>query len=276
VGQQPEAQMVAFVVAAASPTCVVAGSQQLLAARCGPPPSPWRPHRGRRRHGLAACAPPPLAGASPDDALVPRVEADAKAAAGKPARPAVNNENSQAAQRRFQPVSWAVVEQLTDILVEHLRGQGFNTVLAVTRGGMVPATLLAQALELRNVLTATVIFYTDSGDQFFGMTEPRFLSFPSADALAGRNVLIVDDVWDSGRTASAVKKKVLLASPEAVSVAVLHYKPTQSVVRDSEPDHYAAVADDWLVYPWERVSPHHADLFGEQEIRKSSTIRRKT
>lgn len=131
----------------------------------------------------------------------------------------------------------------------------FDVVLAITRGGLIPATLLCEALCLRNILSATVIFYTDSGEQFFGMTEPRFLSFPSPDALQGRCVLIVDDVWDSGRTASAVRNRVLRADAKLVKTAVLHYKPHQNQVADMEPAFFAATTKNWVLYPWERVSP---------------------
>lgn len=131
----------------------------------------------------------------------------------------------------------------------------FDVVLGVTRGGMVPATLICEALRLRNMLSATVIFYTDAGDQFYGMTEPRFLSFPSAGALEGRRVLVVDDVWDSGRTATAVKRRVERAEPELVKVAVLHFKPSMNLFRGLEPDFYCAVTENWVVYPWEKASP---------------------
>jgi uncharacterized protein len=157
-------------------------------------------------------------------------------------------------------VSWADVEHMCSGLAERLRAsdEKYDVVLAVTRGGLVPATLVAQALEMRTVLSATVIFYTDGGDQFYGMAEPRFLSFPAADALAGRSVLVVDDVWDSGRTATAVRLRVQRAEPKSVTIAVIHYKPDQTVIADSTPDFYAEDTDNWIVYPWEMLSPRHS------------------
>jgi uncharacterized protein len=157
-------------------------------------------------------------------------------------------------------VSWTDVEEMCARLAARLRSSNvrYDVLLAVTRGGLVPATLLAQALEMRTVLSATVMFYTDGGDQFFGMAEPSFLSFPPADALAGRTVLVVDDVWDSGRTATAVRQRVQRAAPDSVTVAVLHYKPMQSVVTSSRPDFYAQETDNWIVYPWELLSPRHS------------------
>lgn len=110
------------------------------------------------------------------------------------------------------------------------------------------------------------MFYTDTGDQFFGMTEPRFLSFPSTDALEGRRVLVVDDVWDSGRTARAVKLRVQRARPQIAKVAVMHFKPTMNTVQ-VQPDFYCCTTENWVIYPWERSSPKVQLLDGTEVIR---------
>jgi uncharacterized protein len=162
-----------------------------------------------------------------------------------------------AAARIYEHVGWAAVEAMCEELVAMLAGREYDVILAVTRGGMVPATMLAQALEVRNVLTATVIFYTDEGDTFFGMAEPRFLSFPNPERLEGKRVLVVDDVWDSGRTAVAVRKRVERANAAVCDLCVLHFKENQTVFGDLRPQFFAAETDNWVVYPWERISPHH-------------------
>lgn len=154
----------------------------------------------------------------------------------------------------FQNVTWSQVETMTHHLASLSKPNNIDLILAITRGGLVPATLICEALELRNILTATVMFYTDAGEQFFGMTEPRFLSFPSANALEGRRVLVVDDVWDSGRTAHAVKLRVQRANAQLVKIAVMHYKPAMNVV-GAEPDFYCQTTENWIIYPWERSSP---------------------
>ena len=65
-----------------------------------------------------------------------------------------------------------------------------------------------------------------------------------------RRVLIVDDVWDSGRTIMAVRERVLDAGgyPET---AVLHYKPSRTTYSDARPDYYVDETDAWIVYPWD-------------------------
>jgi IS5 family transposase len=76
---------------------------------------------------------------------------------------------------------------------------------------------------------------------------------PPADPfVSGKSLLIVDDIWDSGKTISAVKGRVLAAGG-LPSTAVLHYKPTASMFTDV-PDYYVEATDAWIVYPWEPAS----------------------
>jgi len=60
--------------------------------------------------------------------------------------------------------------------------------------------------------------------------------------------LVVDDVWDSGGTAYAVKARVLRAGGTPL-VAALHFKPGRNRVLDW-PDFYAEETEAWVVYPW--------------------------
>ena len=143
-------------------------------------------------------------------------------------------------------LSWNDVDRLIAHLLPQLQG-AYDALLMITRGGIVPGGLIAEALDIRTILTAAVEF--PAGDQV-RLAWPTFLQFPTDALLRDRQVLIVDDIWANGRTISAVKGRVLAANgyPET---AVLHYKPGLSLFRETGPDHYAAVTDRFVVYPWE-------------------------
>src|SRR5260370_12584500 len=79
----------------------------------------------------------------------------------------------------------------------------YDVMLVIARGGMVPACIISERLNLRNILVAAVMFYTG---QERTLDKPIFLQFPADPLLNGRRVLIVDDVWDSGRTIMAVRE----------------------------------------------------------------------
>jgi hypoxanthine phosphoribosyltransferase len=142
-------------------------------------------------------------------------------------------------------VSWDDLDRLVSVLASRLAGQHFDVLLAITRGGMVPAGMLAYRLRLRDILVAAVEYYDDTGRPG---PRPTFFQFPADELLRDKRVLIVDEVWDSGTTIHAVTERVRDAGGLPVS-AVLHYKPEHSVV-PARPDVHAIETDQWVVYPF--------------------------
>jgi hypoxanthine phosphoribosyltransferase len=142
-------------------------------------------------------------------------------------------------------VTWDELDRLVGVLAERLHGQRFDVLLSITRGGMVPAGMLAYRLKLRDILVAAVEYSDDHGQPG---PHPTFFQFPADPLLRGKKVLIVDEVWDSGTTIAAVTDRVRRAGGEPTT-AVLHYKPTHSVVEDV-PDVHAVETDAWVVYPF--------------------------
>jgi hypoxanthine phosphoribosyltransferase len=142
-------------------------------------------------------------------------------------------------------VSWEDLDRLVAGLADRLVGTRFDVMLAITRGGLVPAGMLAYRLRTRNILVAAVEYYDDDGRPG---PHPTFLQFPADPLLRGQRVLIVDEVWDSGTTIHAVTDRVLQAGG-IPTTAVLHYKPQHSRV-PGRPDVYAVETDRWVVYPF--------------------------
>jgi hypoxanthine phosphoribosyltransferase len=142
-------------------------------------------------------------------------------------------------------LSWDEIQTLVDTVTEKLKPE-YDAILVITRGGMIPACLISQRRNWRNILVAAVQFYTGIGQT---RDIPTFLQFPGDTLIANQRLLVVDDIWDSGRTIAAVKQR-LDAAGANYEVAVLHYKPMSSRVH-AKPDYYAAETDQWIVYPWE-------------------------
>ncbi|NJL93091.1 MAG: phosphoribosyltransferase [Anaerolineae bacterium] len=157
---------------------------------------------------------------------------------------------------RREIVTWEEVDKLIDLIVPQVRSVGgFDGMVIITRGGIIPGGMLAEALDLTYVLTAAVRFSDpllkrDPGTSplMFGL--PSYLQFPDNDLLRGRKVLVVDDVWGSGRTSSAVRGRCEAAGAQAY-ICTLHYNPYRSVFKDDGPAFYGAVTDAFIVYPWE-------------------------
>ena len=147
-----------------------------------------------------------------------------------------------------QVLSWDDIDRLIDTLVPQFRGR-FDAMMMITRGGIVPGGLLAEALDIKYILTAAVRFSVDMPGVKLAAW-PEFLQFPDSHLLDNRRTLVVDDVWGSGRTIMAVKDHIESANgrPET---CVLHFNPYRSLFTKAEPNYYASVTDAHIVYPWE-------------------------
>jgi hypoxanthine phosphoribosyltransferase len=151
---------------------------------------------------------------------------------------------AQPAQTR-DIVGWDDLDRLVRSMAERLASERFDLLLAITRGGLVPAGMLAYRLGIRNILVAAVEFYDDHGQPG---PRPTFLQFPADPLLRGQRILVVDEVWDSGTTIHAVTQRIRQAGG-IPTTAVLHWKPARSVV-PGEPDVHAVTTDAWVVYPF--------------------------
>ena len=153
--------------------------------------------------------------------------------------------------QRRELVSWDEVDKLIGHLIPQFRRE-FTAMIMITRGGIIPGGMLAEAMDITHILTAAVDFpaqmQSEKSSAF--MAWPEFIQFPSDDKLRGRPTLIVDDVWGSGRTITAVKNRVSAAGgfPET---CVLHFNPYRNLFGNVRPEYYAAITDAFIVYPWE-------------------------
>ena len=139
-----------------------------------------------------------------------------------------------------------------------------DIVIAVARGGLLPAGALAYALGVKAMGTLNVEFYTGVGET---LPEPIVLP-PLMDTseLPGRRVLVVDDVADSGKTLDLVMRMIRTQgipvdgdgdgiAGERLAVdgrsAVLFTKPTSVIA----PDYAWKATDKWIAFPWSVQPP---------------------
>ena len=127
---------------------------------------------------------------------------------------------------------------------------GFSTdiVVAVARGGLLLAGAIAYALGTKNCGSINVEFYTDVDERLpEPVLHPPLLDAP---ALTGKNVLLVDDVSDSGRTLAMVVE-LLREHGATVRTVTLYSKPRTVLV----PDHVWRDTDKWITFPWSALAP---------------------
>ena len=165
-------------------------------------------------------------------------------------------------QRRHEMLTWNDVDRLITHLLPQFE-QEFDAMVMITRGGIVPGGLLAEAMNLVHILTAAVDFPAQIEMETARLLAwPQFIQFPEDIQLRGRTTLVVDDVWGSGRTITAVKNRVSTAGGVPYT-CVLHFNPYRNLFGTARPEYYAAVTDAHIVYPWEiKRGPEYAMLKG--------------
>jgi hypoxanthine phosphoribosyltransferase len=167
--------------------------------------------------------------------------------------------------QRREIVSWEEVGRLIDHLLPQFRRE-FTAMVMITRGGIIPGGLLADAMNITHILTAAVDFPAQFASRKTSiMLWPDFIQFPADDKLRGRPTLIVDDVWGSGRTITTVKNRVSAAGgfPET---CVLHFNPYRNLFGTVRPDYYAAITDAFIIYPWEVDRGMDTVILGDEPV----------
>lgn len=155
---------------------------------------------------------------------------------------------------RREILTWNDVDQLIDHLIPQFEVE-FDALVLITHGGLIPGGMLAEALKVNDIFIAAVDFPNEleaekQRERARLLAWPKFLQFPDESLLRGRRILVVDDVWGSGRTMTAVKNRVT-ASGAIAYTCVLHFNPYRSLFGTLRPDYYAAITDAYIVYPWE-------------------------
>ena len=162
---------------------------------------------------------------------------------------------------RQELVSWEEVEKLVDLLVDQFESE-YDAMLIITRGGLMVGGLLAEVLNITHILTAAVDFPAQvESERSKLMVWPKFIQFPEDKLLQGYKVLVVDDVWGSGRTITAVKNRVSAAGGTP-STCVFHFNPHRNLFGTNRPDYYAASTDAHIIYPWE-MERGKSTLYGD-------------
>ncbi len=149
-------------------------------------------------------------------------------------------------RKRCELVSWGQVYSLSKRLADMIRDAGFqpDIIVAIARGGFVPARLLCDMLGLYDLVGFRIGHYEAGAHKIAKAKLCTLLPLEVRDL----KVLLVDDCSDTGETLELALQHIRSFEPQSVKVAVLHHKQASPVI----PDFYAQkiVAWRWLIYPW--------------------------
>ena len=153
-------------------------------------------------------------------------------------------------------ISWDQIHRDSRALAWRLEKKGpfdgeWSAVIAITRGGMVPAMIIARELDVRVVDTISVKSYDHQSQSAAKILKP-----PNTELIGnGNGILIIDDLVDSGRTLEIVKDLY----PEA-HYATVYAKPKGRPMVDSFITEVSQ--DTWIFFPWDMALQYVAPYRG--------------
>lgn len=141
---------------------------------------------------------------------------------------------------KVQPVSWDQLQRDCRELSRRLAGRGpWTGIYAITRGGLIPAAIIARELDIRLIDTVCVTSY-----DWQTRGEPSTLKRPAGD---GAGWLLVDDLVDTGATARLAREML----PAACFVTV-YAKPQGRALVDTFITEVSQ--DTWILFPWDSAA----------------------
>ncbi len=147
------------------------------------------------------------------------------------------------AEKSF-PVSWEQFHRDAKALAWRLNDQGreWKAIVCITRGGLVPAAIIAREIGIRQIETVCIASYHEYDRQ--GELEVLKEITPALREGDGEGILIVDDLTDTGKTAALVRAML----PKA-HFATVYAKPKGRPLVDTFITEVSQ--DTWIYFPWD-------------------------
>lgn len=141
--------------------------------------------------------------------------------------------------QKYYTVSWDQLHRDSKALAWRLLEKGpYKGIVAITRGGLIPAAIIARELDCRLIESVSILTYDEEK-----RGEPR-VAKPPAAAGDGEGWLIVDDLVDTGTTARIIRALL----PKA-HFATVYAKPAGKPTVDTFITEVSQ--DTWILFPWD-------------------------
>jgi xanthine phosphoribosyltransferase len=149
-------------------------------------------------------------------------------------------------QPKAFPVSWDQFHRDSRALAWRLSGQGtWEAIVCITRGGLVPAAIVARELGIRMIETVCIASYHDYEEQGdLQVIKPVDHDVINLKGGKGASVLVIDDLVDTGKTARVVRDML----PDA-HFATVYAKPMGRPLVDTFVTEVSQ--DTWIYFPWD-------------------------
>jgi hypoxanthine phosphoribosyltransferase len=147
----------------------------------------------------------------------------------------------------FEIPSWDDIERYLLELSQKIisLNHKFDAIICIWRGGACPSRILSDFLNINAIYNITVEYYEDINKK----KEKPAITQPLTADLKNKEVLICDDVSDTGKSLITVRNSLSEAHCGSITTATVYIKPWTEFI----PDYYARETDKWIIFPWECI-----------------------
>jgi len=145
----------------------------------------------------------------------------------------------------YEVPTWNQIYEMLLYQAQKIKTQNYkpDLIVAIARGGVVPARILSDLLETPNLSFMQIEFYTSINQT---LQEP-ILKQTLTTNVTGKKILLIDDISDTGKSLQLAKNHLQHQGAIEIRTATLYGKP-HSV---TTPDFYEKQTTDWVVFPWD-------------------------
>jgi hypoxanthine phosphoribosyltransferase len=145
----------------------------------------------------------------------------------------------------YEVPTWNQIYEMLLCQAQKIKTQNYkpDLIVAIARGGVVPARILSDLLETPNLSFMQIEFYINISQT---LQEP-ILKQTLTTNVTGKKILLIDDISDTGKSLKLAKTHLQHQGAIEIKIATLYEKP-QSV---TTPDFYEKQTNNWVVFPWD-------------------------
>ncbi len=150
------------------------------------------------------------------------------------------------AKMKCKIVTFEEVHDMAKQVAEQVKASGYRptTIVAVARGGLIPARLMCDFLGITDLVTLKVEHWIETGKT----KDEATIKYPLIADFTGKDILIIDDITDTGKSLIVSTEYLKKTNPRKTRVATMQYIPQSKF----KPDYFAEEVKvwTWFIYPW--------------------------
>ena len=151
--------------------------------------------------------------------------------------------------KKIKKINWEDLQKLCEQTAMKFYNEArcmpiVNSIVAIGKGGLIPARMIAENLGVNKIYVYGVTSYNRNDEKI----DPEIYQRPD-NKFTGQRILLVDNIADSGQTLDMVKNEIMSQDPHKLTIMTVHYKKQSKIV----PDYYGEIVPDktWIQYPYE-------------------------